>query len=98
MNFNVAPPATFARRGKRNQKHYTVFYADVPPDTRSSYTPRLNREHSAWRWFDVRELRARAGLEGPSVRGAAAAAVEGQGEAIELHPVVLILLGLEELK
>ncbi|KAL4458616.1 hypothetical protein ABPG75_013481 [Micractinium tetrahymenae] len=45
-------------RGKRGQKHYTVFVARIGPEDRASWQPQLNEEHSDWRWFRVAELQA----------------------------------------
>lgn len=57
------PPFTVAasvltKRGKRGQKHYTVFVARLAPEDRASWRPQLNEEHSAWRWFPLAELLA----------------------------------------
>lgn len=56
-----APPYTLldtilTRRGDRLQKHYTVFVAGVAPEARAAWQPRLNEEHSAWRWVPVGQL------------------------------------------
>eukprot|EP00775_Hariotina_reticulata_P006023 gene6021-6261_t len=63
------------RRGKRNQKHYTVFVAEVKPVVLASYAPNLNlAEHSEWQWWPWENV---------------VAAVVGQGAAgAEMHPVV----------
>ena len=49
-------------RGKRGQKHYTVFVAAVPPAARAAFTPALNEEHSAWRWAPLAEAVGRGDL------------------------------------
>ena len=49
-------------RGKRGQKHYTVFVATVPPAARAAFTPVLNDEHSAWRWVPLAEAVGREDL------------------------------------
>jgi hypothetical protein len=46
------------RRGKRLQKHYTVFVCKLKGD-RDAYQPKLNEEHSQWKWIAVEELRNR---------------------------------------
>jgi hypothetical protein len=61
------------RRGKRNQKHYTVFVADVQPSTAQQYEPRLNAEHSEWRWVPWSDVMA---------------ANSGAANGLDLHPVV----------
>jgi hypothetical protein len=61
------------RRGKRNQKHYTVFVADVHISTAELYIPRLNAEHSEWCWVPWDQVVA----EG-----------SGAANGLELHPVV----------
>lgn len=43
-------------RGKRGQKHFTVFVAAVLPEVRRSWTPVLNHEHSESQWFPVSGL------------------------------------------
>ncbi|KAF6264961.1 NUDIX hydrolase domain-like protein [Scenedesmus sp. NREL 46B-D3] len=61
------------KRGKRNQKHYTVFLADVAPSTAQQYAPRLNAEHSEWRWVPWNDVTA---------------ANSGAADGLTLHPVV----------
>jgi hypothetical protein len=41
------------RRGKQDQKHYTVFLAAMTPEAKAAYKPKLNEEHSAWQWFPL---------------------------------------------
>lgn len=38
------------RRGKHDQKHFTIFVSDVHPSVQLQFTPQLNVEHSEWRW------------------------------------------------
>jgi len=38
-------------RGKRFQKHFTVFVASVTESDRQEYVPTLNKEHTDYRWF-----------------------------------------------
>ena len=47
------------KRGKRLQKHYTVFICKLDPAEKESYQPQLNEEHSQWKWIHVDELRSR---------------------------------------
>ena len=49
------------KRGKRLQKHYTVFVCELR-ESKEAYEPKLNSEHSEWKWFPVDELRARNDL------------------------------------
>lgn len=44
------------KRGKRNQKHYTVFVAGLTAQEASTYQPQLNHEHREARWFPWSEL------------------------------------------
>lgn len=43
-------------RGKRLEKHYTVFVCEVEHAVRASWTPALNAEHVEFRWFFLRWL------------------------------------------
>lgn len=45
--------ATWRRRGKHGKKHYTVFIGRMTPETKQSFAPQLNHEHSQWRWFEL---------------------------------------------
>ena len=102
--FTLPPcPHAVARRGKRLQKHYTVFLASVSDTDRDSYVPRLNHEHRAWRWFSLQQMQPTIGAE--AVRGEAVAGVQagtgvgtgaGAGEEVVLHPVVQLLLQQRE--
>jgi hypothetical protein len=42
------------RRGKHDQKHYTVYLAAVTPEAKAAYKPKLNEEHSAWQWIPLK--------------------------------------------
>lgn len=50
------------KRGKDLQKHYTVFVCSVSSDTRDSWEPVLNEEHSEWRWVAATQLRTQSDL------------------------------------
>ena len=65
-------PHRARRRGKKGQKHFTVFVARVPPSVRSSFQPELNEEHTAWRWFPATQAALRSDLH-PVVAAALAA-------------------------
>ena len=76
------PPLTVARqcltqRGKRNEKHYTVFICLVEPGVRAAWTPTLNEEHRESRWFSVESVRLSA---------------HGMSGGPPLHPVVAALV------
>ena len=45
------------RRGKRLQKHYSVFVAPVSAADRAAFHPVLNSEHREARWVALDELR-----------------------------------------
>lgn len=49
-------------RGKRNQKHYTVFMCEISSEAKAAYIPQLNYEHSTWKWFPMHELKLRQDL------------------------------------
>lgn len=49
-------------RGKQRQKHYTVFLAEVTPDTKSVWQPTLNPEHTAWEWVPLETVHLRQDL------------------------------------
>ncbi|KAL6767139.1 hypothetical protein ACKKBG_A38745 [Auxenochlorella protothecoides x Auxenochlorella symbiontica] len=54
----VLPPFTISGeiktvRGKRGQKHFTVFIATLLPEDRQAWTPVLNHEHSEFQWYPV---------------------------------------------
>lgn len=54
------------RRGKHLQKHYTVFICNICGH-RDAYLPKLNYEHSDWKWIPIEELRSRSDVH-PVVR------------------------------
>jgi 8-oxo-dGTP pyrophosphatase MutT (NUDIX family) len=64
--FDVAAKV-FTTRGKRGQKHFTVFAATVAPEARAAWTPTLNEEHTAWEWLPLEAAAAREDLH-PVVR------------------------------
>lgn len=43
-------------RGKRGQKHYSVFIAEIDPVLQGSWIPVLNSEHSHFQWCSVEDL------------------------------------------
>jgi 8-oxo-dGTP pyrophosphatase MutT (NUDIX family) len=49
------------RRGKRLQKHYTVFLAHMT-QPRESWVPRLNEEHTDYMWLSLKEALSRKDL------------------------------------
>lgn len=67
----------YRRRGKRQQKHYTVFVADMDPEAAAAFVPKLNSESREWRWVAWSDVLA-------------AAAGSNTG-ALDLHPVVAAL-------
>lgn len=67
------------RRGKRQQKHYTVYVASIDRAAAGSpaplsYQPQLNEEHTEYRWIP-----------------AASVLLPTEPPALELHPVLLAL-------
>ena len=51
------------RRGKRNQKDFTVYFGVVTAETKASFTPILSHESLAWGWYPLDKLKAmRSGL------------------------------------
>jgi hypothetical protein len=64
------------RRGKRQQKHYTVFVADVDPTVAAGFEPKLNSESREWRWAEWTDVLA---------------AAAGSNAGLELHPMVAVL-------
>jgi hypothetical protein len=61
-------------------KLYTVFVAAVAPAARMAFRPRLNREHTEWRWLPLADLLTAQGGGG----GGAGAG----SNALDLHPVL----------
>lgn len=55
LKFATAPILT--QRGKRQQKHYSVYVVPLSRAQKEAFRPCLNREHSHWCWFDVEEAR-----------------------------------------
>ena len=68
------------KRGKRLEKHYTVFVCEVEPALRAAWTPALNEEHVESRWFSV-----------AAVADSAEIGVS-RGPPAPLHPVVAALV------
>jgi len=78
------PPLHLAReclttRGKRLEKHYTVFFCEVEHAVRAAWTPALNEEHVDFRWFAV-------AVVADSANGVL------RGPPAPLHPVVAALV------
>lgn len=46
----------FCRRGKKKQKHYTVFVCETTPEAKAEFQPKLNEEHRESRWWPVSAL------------------------------------------
>ena len=44
------------RRGKKQQKHYTVVVCEVDAAARSAYQPKLNSEHREAKWWPLQGL------------------------------------------
>lgn len=66
------------KRGKRKQKHYTVFVADVHPSLVTQFEPQLSAESRAWKWVPWADVLA-------------AAAGRSNQPDFDLHPVVVVL-------
>lgn len=65
------------KRGKRSQKHYTVFVADVDAKVARDFVPELDLdEHKVWKWVPWADVLA---------------AATGSNAELELHPVVAAL-------
>ncbi len=67
------PPHTvlqsfLTRRGKRLQKHFTVFVAEVSPETKAAWKPTLNEEHTAWEWSPLDTIHSREDSLHPVVK------------------------------
>lgn len=69
-----------ARRGKKGQKVYAVFVAQVAAEDARVYAPRLNEEHSDFRWWVAKDVERLA------------AAAEERGAEETLHPVVALAM------
>ena len=46
----------WCRRGKKGQKHYTVFVCDVDAAARTAFVPALNDEHREAQWWPLAAL------------------------------------------
>jgi hypothetical protein len=68
------------RRGKAQQKHYTIFVADVDANVADQFIPKLSAESRAWQWVSWADVLA-----------AAAAGAKNKNNALQLHPVVAVL-------
>lgn len=66
------------RRGKAQQKHYTIFVADVEPNVVEQFTPQLSAESREWRWVSWADVTA-------------AASTGKKNTILQLHPVVAVL-------
>ena len=64
-------------RGKRNEKHYTVFVCHVEAAVRAAWTPVLNDEHREHRWLSLESVRLSS---------------HGLAGGPPLHPVVVALV------
>lgn len=60
--FTVLAPPMLTRRGKRLQKHFTVFLAAMAPEVRASWTPTLNDEHTGYEWMPLSVASGRTDL------------------------------------
>ena len=80
----TVPPLQLVRecltmRGKRGEKHYTVFLCRVEPAVRAAWTPVLNEEHREHKWFSVDSVTK-------AVYGSS------EGPPAPLHPVISALV------
>ena len=64
------------KRGKRQEKHYTVYVVEM--EGWETYSPVLNEEHTAWEWVGLRDLLAGNGWRKKKDK--------------KLHPVVRIVM------
>lgn len=84
------------RRGKRGQKVYYVFVAEVDEEDARGLEAQLNEEHSEARWFGAGEVARRAaaaaGGDGGGGGGGASSGNDDGGEQVELHPVVALAM------
>lgn len=55
------------RRGKAQQKEFTVFPVALSSETRAAYVPQLNHEHSEFAWMPFEHLSQRLGELHPVV-------------------------------
>ena len=45
-------------RGKRGQKNFHIFVCICDENTCKTYVPKLNKEHTEWRWFHEEHLKS----------------------------------------
>jgi hypothetical protein len=50
------------RRGKSDQKHYTVFICTLTAQDKAAFKPQLNHEHSKWIWWPLDKAKSRKDL------------------------------------
>ena len=50
------------RRGKSDQKHYTVFICTLTAQDKAAFKPQLNHEHSKSRWVPIAEANSKNDL------------------------------------
>ena len=50
------------RRGKDDEKHYTVFVCSMAAKDKAGWEPQLNHEHFKWRWFPLEKAYTRSDL------------------------------------
>jgi hypothetical protein len=62
LSYERVAEQVLTTRGKRGQKHYTVFICHLQESVKEAYTPQLNHEHSVWQWMSISDLRARKDL------------------------------------
>jgi len=55
------------RRGKDDQKEFTVFVCSMLAKDKTTFEPVLNHEHFKWRWFPIDKVTKRSDLH-PIVR------------------------------
>ena len=45
------------RRGKHNQKEFTVYLGAITAETKATFVPILSRESLAWGWYPLDKLK-----------------------------------------
>lgn len=51
------------KRGKRQQKHYTVFIVKaIDENVQQDWAPKLNEEHTEYHWMPIKEIQGRDDL------------------------------------
>jgi hypothetical protein len=65
------------RRGKKQQKHFTIFVADMNSEAAQHFVPKLSTESRDWKWVPWADVLA--------------AAAGSSNTALDLHPVVAVL-------